>query len=72
MVDQGAALARDGGAVDFGTVEKWVVPIANNVVALNYTLSEDGYTDEELKLRDESRKILSLEQIEINKQGIRI
>ena len=34
------------------------MPIAANVVALNYTLGEDGYTDEELKLRDESRKIL--------------
>ncbi|WP_292228187.1 aspartate-semialdehyde dehydrogenase [Brevundimonas sp.] len=71
-VDQGAALARDGGAVDFGTVEKWVVPIANNVVALNYTLSEDGYTDEELKLRDESRKILEIPGLPVSGTCVRV
>jgi aspartate-semialdehyde dehydrogenase len=41
-------------------VKKWAVPIGFNVVPLNYVLGEDGYTEEELKLRDESRKILDL------------
>ena len=70
--DQGAALSRDGGAVDFGAPEKWVVPIANNVVALNYSLSEDGYTDEELKLRDESRKILEIPGLPVSGTCVRV
>ena len=71
-VGQGAALARDGGAVDFGGPEKWVVPIAANVVALNYKLGEDGYTDEELKLRDESRKILEIPGLPVSGTCVRV
>ena len=71
-VGQGAALARDGGAVDFGALEKWVVPIAANVVALNYSLGEDGYTDEELKLRDESRKILEIPGLPVSGTCVRV
>ncbi len=71
-VGQGAALARDGGAVDFGAPEKWIVPIAANVVALNYKLGEDGYTDEELKLRDESRKILEIPGLPVSGTCVRV
>ncbi|MFN7111735.1 MAG: aspartate-semialdehyde dehydrogenase [Brevundimonas sp.] len=71
-VGQGAALARDGGSVDFGAPEKWVVPIAANVVALNYSLGEDGYTDEELKLRDESRKILEIPGLPVSGTCVRV
>ncbi|MFN7106889.1 MAG: aspartate-semialdehyde dehydrogenase [Brevundimonas sp.] len=71
-VGQGAALARDGAAVDFGAPEKWVAPIAANVVALNYTLGEDGYTDEELKLRDESRKILEIPGLPVSGTCVRV
>ena len=52
--------------------EKWVVPIAANVVALNYTLGEDGYTDEELKLRDESRKILEIPGLPVSGTCVRV
>ena len=52
-----AALVRDGAAFDFPPPKKWAVPIAFNVVPLNYQIVEDGYTEEEVKLRDESRKI---------------
>ena len=55
-----AALALDGGAVDFGDIRKWAVPIGFNVVPFNYVLAEDGYTEEEIKLRDESRKLLDI------------
>ena len=48
------------------------MPIANNVVALNYTLSEDGYTDEELKLRDESRKILDIPGLPVSGTCVRV
>ncbi|MFX5157736.1 Asd/ArgC dimerization domain-containing protein, partial [Acinetobacter baumannii] len=58
--------------VDFGAPEKWIVPIAANVVALNYKLGEDGYTDEELKLRDESRKILEIPGLPVSGTCVRV
>lgn len=72
-VSKGAsALARHGDAADFPAPKKWVVPIAFNVVALNYTLGEDGYTDEELKLRDESRKILEIPGLPVSGTCVRV
>jgi aspartate-semialdehyde dehydrogenase len=72
-VGKGAsALARHGEAADFPAPKKWVVPIAFNVVALNYTLGEDGYTDEELKLRDESRKILEIPDLPVSGTCVRV
>ena len=66
------ALALDGGAKDFPAPKKWAVPIAFNVVALNYKLGEDGYTDEELKLRDESRKILGIPDLMVSGTCVRV
>lgn len=66
------ALALDGGAKDFPAPNKWAVPIAFNVVALNYKLGEDGYTDEELKLRDESRKILGIPDLMVSGTCVRV
>ncbi|MFN3911414.1 aspartate-semialdehyde dehydrogenase [Hyphomonas sp.] len=72
-VSKGAsALARHGDAADFPAPKKWAVPIAFNVVALNYTLGEDGYTDEELKLRDESRKILEIPGLPVSGTCVRV
>jgi aspartate-semialdehyde dehydrogenase len=68
----GVALARDGQAVDLPGVKKWVVPIAYNVVALNYVLGEDGYTEEETKLRDESRKILEIPGLPVSGTCVRV
>jgi aspartate-semialdehyde dehydrogenase len=48
------------------------VPLAFNVVPLNYRLSEDGYTDEELKLRDESRKILEIPGLPVSGTCVRV
>jgi aspartate-semialdehyde dehydrogenase len=67
-----AALATDGQAVDLGALRKWVAPIACNVVPLNYVLGEDGYTEEELKLRDESRKILSIPDLKVAATCVRV
>ena len=67
-----ARLARNGAAVDLGTPRKWAVPIAYNVVPLNYVLGEDGYTEEELKLRDESRKILDLPDLQVSGTCVRV
>ena len=70
--DGGAGLARDPQAVAFPPPEKWTVPIAFNVVPLNYVLGEDGYTEEELKLRDESRKILELPGLPVSGTCVRV
>jgi aspartate-semialdehyde dehydrogenase len=70
--DGGAALARSGEAAAFPAPEKWAVPIAFNVVPLNYKVAEDGYTDEELKLRDESRKILEIPGLPVSGTCVRV
>lgn len=66
------ALARDGTAVAFPAPKKWLVPLAFNVVPLNYVLGEDGYTDEEAKLRDESRKILGIPDLLVSGTCVRV
>jgi aspartate-semialdehyde dehydrogenase len=70
--DGGAVLAQDGQAVPFPAHRKWAAPIAFNVVPLNYVLGEDGYTEEELKLRDESRKILELPELPVSGTCVRV
>jgi aspartate-semialdehyde dehydrogenase len=65
-------LVLDGAAVEFPAGEKWPVPIAFNVVPLNYEVIEDGYTEEEVKLRDESRKILELPELAVSGTCVRV
>ena len=65
------ALARDGAAVSLPAPQKWAVPLAFNVVPLNYQLAEDGYTEEELKLRDESRRILEIPGLPVSGTCVR-
>ncbi len=67
-----AKLVRDGAGVDFPQPKKWPVPIAFNVVPLNYRVVEDGYTDEEIKLRDESRKILGIPELRVSGTCVRV
>jgi len=67
-----AALLRDGGAIDFPPPRKWAVPIAFNVVPLNYRIVEDGYSEEEVKLRDESRKILEIPDLPVSGTCVRV
>ena len=52
--------------------EKWAVPMAHNVVPLNYVYAEDGYTEEEIKLRDESRKILEIPDLPVSGTCVRV
>jgi len=65
-------LAHDGNAFEFPPLEKWAVPIAYNVVPFNYVLAEDGYTEEEVKLRDETRKILGIPDLPISGTCVRV
>ena len=56
----------------FPASKKWVAPIAFNVVPLNYKLGEDGYTEEEAKLRDETRKILEIPALPVSGTCVRV
>jgi aspartate-semialdehyde dehydrogenase len=69
---ESARLAAHGDAVRFSRIEKWPVPIAFNVVPFNYRIVEDGYTDEEIKLRDESRKILGIPGLLVSGTCVRV
>jgi len=69
---QSALLARDGAALNFPAPKKWAVPIGFNVVPLNYRLDEDGYTEEEVKLRNESRKILEIPDLAVSGTCVRV
>jgi aspartate-semialdehyde dehydrogenase len=66
-----AELARDGAALALPAA-KWAVPLACNVVPLNYRVVEDGYTEEEVKLRDESRKILEIPGLPVSDTCVRV
>jgi aspartate-semialdehyde dehydrogenase len=70
--DASHTLTYDGAAVAFPPSQKWAVPIAYNVVPLNYVLAEDGYTEEEVKLRDETRKILELPGLPVSGTCVRV
>ena len=67
-------LVRDGSAVDFPAPEKYVAPIAFDVIPLAGSLVEDGLneTDEEKKLRNESRKILELPDLRVAGTCVRV
>ena len=70
--DRAAELAQGGHEGVVPAAEKWAVPMAYNVVPLNYVLEEDGYTEEELKLRDESRKILNIPGLPVSGTCVRV
>jgi aspartate-semialdehyde dehydrogenase len=67
-------LALDGSAVTFPQPEKYVAPIAFDVVALAGSIVDDGSeeTDEEQKLRNESRKILELPDLAVAGTCVRV
>lgn len=70
--DRAAELARHGQADFLPAAEKWAAPIAHNIAPLNYVLGEDDYTEEELKLRDESRKILNIPGLPVSGTCVRV
>ena len=67
-------LVHDGSAVDFPEPEKYVAPIAFDVIPLAGNLVDDGLneTDEEKKLRNESRKILELPDLRVAGTCVRV
>ncbi|WNB85866.1 aspartate-semialdehyde dehydrogenase [Cellulomonas sp. ATA003] len=67
-------LVHDGGAVTFPEPQKYVRPIAFDVVPLAGNLVDDGSheTDEEQKLRNESRKILGVPELRVSGTCVRV
>ncbi|GAC00360.1 aspartate-semialdehyde dehydrogenase [Gordonia namibiensis NBRC 108229] len=74
VADDAEKLVHDGSAVDFPAPNKYVAPIAFNVVALAGSLVDDGTgeTDEDQKLRNESRKILGLPELLVSGTCVRV
>jgi aspartate-semialdehyde dehydrogenase len=70
--DKARELSVGGHEALLPAAEKWAVPIAHNVVPLNYVYVEDGYTEEEIKLRDESRKILEIPGLPVSGTCVRV
>ena len=67
-------LVHDGSSVDFPVPNKYVAPIAFNVLPLAGALVDDGSgeTDEDQKLRNESRKILGLPDLLVSGTCVRV
>ncbi len=67
-------LVHDGSAVDFPRPAKYVAPIAFDVIPLAGSIVDDGdnETDEEKKLRNESRKILGLPDLRVAGTCVRV
>ncbi|MFF8590565.1 aspartate-semialdehyde dehydrogenase [Streptomyces sp. NPDC015220] len=67
-------LTHDGAAVDFPEPAVYKRPIAFNVVPLAGNLVDDGLneTDEEQKLRNESRKILEIPELKVSGTCVRV
>jgi aspartate-semialdehyde dehydrogenase len=74
VVDKAAGLAHDGQAVTFPEPVKYVAPIAFNVLPLAGSIVDDGSfeTDEEQKLRHESRKILGIPALRVSGTCVRV
>ena len=74
VADKAAELAHDGSAVAFPEPVKYVAPIAFNVLPMAGTVQDDGSfeTDEEQKLRNESRKILGIPDLRVSGTCVRV
>src|SRR5215210_8496528 len=59
-------------ALEDGRGDVYPKPIAGNAIPLIGGIGEDGYTTEETKIREESRKILSLPDLEVHATAVRI
>jgi len=69
-----ADLALDGRAVEIPAPNVYAVPVGFNVIPLAGSIVEDGSleTDEEQKLRNESRKILHIPDLRVSGTCVRV
>jgi aspartate-semialdehyde dehydrogenase len=59
-------------ALENGRGDVYPKPIAGNAIPLIGSVGDDGYTTEETKMREETRKILSLPDLEVHATAVRI
>jgi aspartate-semialdehyde dehydrogenase len=74
VVEDSQQLVHDGSALSFPAPQKYVAPIAFNVVPLAGSYVDDGTgeTDEDQKLRNESRKILGIPDLLVSGTCVRV
>jgi aspartate-semialdehyde dehydrogenase len=74
VADRASELVHDGASVTFPPPTKYTAPIAFNVLPLAGSLVDDGEfeTDEEKKLRNESRKILGIPDLHVSGTCVRV
>ncbi|WP_213003150.1 aspartate-semialdehyde dehydrogenase [Winogradskya consettensis] len=74
VADRAAELTHDGGAVEFPAPRSFPRPIAFNVIPQAGSIVDDGLgeTDEEQKLRNESRKILGIPELKVSGTCVRV
>ncbi len=74
VVEKADALTHDGRALAFPDPLKYVAPIAFNVLPMAGSVVDDGSneTDEEQKLRNESRKILGIPELRVSGTCVRV
>jgi aspartate-semialdehyde dehydrogenase len=74
VADHAAGLTHDGAAVDFPAPSKFARTIAFNVLPLAGKVLDDGSgeTDEEAKLRNETRKILDIPNLPVSGTCVRV
>jgi aspartate-semialdehyde dehydrogenase len=72
--DKSPLLTHDGAAVDLPAPSKYVRPIAFNVLPMAGSIVDDGSdeTDEEQKLRNETRKILDIPELRVSGTCVRV
>ncbi|BCJ63970.1 hypothetical protein Prubr_09910 [Polymorphospora rubra] len=72
--DRATELTFDGAAAEFPAPRSFARPIAYNVLPLAGSIVDDGSeeTDEEQKLRNESRKILEIPDLKVSGTCVRV
>jgi aspartate-semialdehyde dehydrogenase len=73
-VDRAQELTFDGDAVDYPPRAVYPVPIAHNVIPLQFKIVDDGSleTDEEQKYGNEARKILGVPDLSVTTTCVRV
>jgi aspartate-semialdehyde dehydrogenase len=73
VAEHSAGLAVDGQSITMPAPNKFIAPIAFNVLPYAGSYSGDeGWTDEELKFRNESRKILEIPDLAVAGTCVRV
>ncbi|MGC4933498.1 aspartate-semialdehyde dehydrogenase [Gordonia sp. DT30] len=74
VIDDVEKLVYDGSSVNFPAPKQYVAPIAFDVLPLAGAIVDDGSgeTDEDQKLRNESRKILGLPELLVSGTCVRV